>query len=92
MYNSMMIILVKNCFMWTAVKKKREVNISGVWLWRMINLANNDCFTNEETASECLETVKFIFPDGYNYYISEFIPVETKFKTLFRVDITNKED
>ena len=65
----------------------------------MINLANNDCFKNEETASECLETVKFIFPDGYNYYISEFIPVErskivgeAKFKTVFRVDITNKED
>ena len=65
----------------------------------MINLANNDCFKNEETASECLETVKFIFPDGSNYYISEFIPVErskivgeAKFKTVFRVDTTNKED
>ena len=63
---------------------------------RMINLANNNRFKNEETASECLETVKFIFPDGYNYYISEFTSVERskivgeeKFKT---VDIANKED
>ena len=42
--------------------------------------------------------MKFSFPDGYNYYISEFTSVErskivgkAKFKTIFRVDIANED-
>ena len=42
----------------------------------MINLANNSCFKNKETATECIKTVTFIFLDGYNYYTSVFTSVE----------------
>ena len=65
----------------------------------MIRLASTIDFENDEHSSTCLDTVKYVLPDGYNYMINEFTLVarskvigETKFKTVFRVNVGKKED